>query len=73
MLAVHLFGLFLQKPNPNQERRTTMYETNIVEFSGREARLDPLTELLRTGAQDLIQAAVQTELYCESLRTRRSC
>ena len=39
-----------------------MDETNIVEFSGREVSLDPLTELLRTGAQDLIQAAVQTEL-----------
>ncbi len=39
-----------------------MDETNIVEFAGREVSLDPLTELLRTGAQALIQAAVQTEL-----------
>lgn len=39
-----------------------MDETNIVEMSRREDGLDPLTELLRGGAQDLIQLAVKAEL-----------
>jgi transposase-like protein len=39
-----------------------MDETNIVEMSRREDGLDPLTELLRSGAQALIQLAVKAEL-----------
>lgn len=39
-----------------------MNETNIVEFDRREDALDPLTELLRSGAQDLIRMAVKVEL-----------
>lgn len=39
-----------------------MDETNIVEMSRREQGLDPLTELLRSGAQDLIRLAVKAEL-----------
>jgi len=39
-----------------------MDETNVVEFSSREDALDPLTELLRSGAQDLIRLAVKVEI-----------
>lgn len=38
-----------------------MDETNIVEFSGRDAVTDPLTDLLRKGARELLQAAVEAE------------
>ena len=39
-----------------------MRKNNVLEFQGREIRLDPLTELLRKGAQDLIGQAVELEL-----------
>jgi putative transposase len=39
-----------------------MKESNVVEISGREGISDPLTELLRQGARDLIERAVETEL-----------
>lgn len=39
-----------------------MKENNVIEFAGREQFSDPLTELLRTGARQLIQAAVEAEL-----------
>ena len=39
-----------------------MRKNNVLEFQGREARLDPLTELLRKGAQELIGQAVESEL-----------
>ena len=35
-----------------------MEESNIVEFAGRDAISDPLTELLRKGARELLQSAV---------------
>ena len=38
-----------------------METTNIVEFARRDGMTDTLTELLRTGAQDLIAAAVEAE------------
>ena len=31
-----------------------MAKSNVVEFAGRDALVDPLTELLRTGAEQLI-------------------
>ncbi len=37
-------------------------KNNVIEFSGRETFTDNLTDLLRTGAMQLIQQAVQTEL-----------
>lgn len=37
-------------------------ENNVVAFTGREQFSDALTELLRAGARDLIQQAVETEL-----------
>ncbi len=39
-----------------------MAKSNVVELQGREIVTDPLTELLRTGAQDLICRAVEAEL-----------
>lgn len=39
-----------------------MGKSNVVEFSGREEVGDPLTELLRQGARQLIQQAVKAEL-----------
>ncbi len=39
-----------------------MSKGNVVEFAGREEIGDPLTELLRRGARELIQRAVEAEL-----------
>jgi hypothetical protein len=35
---------------------------SVVEFRGRESSADPLTELLRAGARQLIHRAVEAEL-----------
>lgn len=50
-----------------------MSKSNVVEFSGPAESADPLTELLRQGARDLIQKAVEAELaeYLESFQGRR--
>ena len=39
-----------------------MSESNVVEFSGRVEDVDPLTELLRSGAKELMRQAVDAEL-----------
>ena len=39
-----------------------MSNNNVIELSGRESAVDPLTELLRKGAQELIARAVEAEL-----------
>ena len=39
-----------------------MDKHNVLAFQGRETGADPLTELLRTGAQELVRRAVETEL-----------
>jgi transposase-like protein len=39
-----------------------MIENNLIEFANREANADPLTELLRQGARQLIAQAVEAEL-----------
>ena len=39
-----------------------MSKNNVIELAGREAGEDPLTELLRTGAERLIYQAVEAEL-----------
>ena len=36
-----------------------MGKSNVFEFQGRGTSVDPLTELLRTGAQQLIRQAVE--------------
>lgn len=38
-----------------------MKKNNVVEFAGRDAISDPLTDLLRAGAQQLITQAVEAE------------
>lgn len=51
-----------------------MSKNNIVEFAGRaESTDDPLTDLLRQGARELIQQAVEAELaeYIQSFQGRR--
>ena len=39
-----------------------MGENNVIKLSGRDTLSDPLTELLRTGAERLIYQAVEAEL-----------
>ena len=43
-------------------RYATMDKTNVFEFQGREPIADPLTELLRTGAERLIYQVVEAEV-----------
>lgn len=38
-----------------------MDDATIIDFAGRDAVVDPLTDLLRKGARDLLQAAVEAE------------
>ena len=40
-----------------------MSKNNVIEFEGREASVDPLTELLLDGARKLVFQAVQAEVY----------
>ena len=49
-----------------------MTKNTVIEFTGREQFTDALTELLRTGAQQLIEQAVQAELteYMEQFSDR---
>ena len=52
-----------------------METTNIIDFARRDGMTDALTELLRTGAQELIATAVEAELasylaqFADVLRT----
>jgi len=39
-----------------------MDDATIIEFSGRDTVSDPLTDLLRKGARELLQSAVEAEL-----------
>lgn len=39
-----------------------MDEDNIVKFTSRDAVSDPLTEMLRKSARQLLQSAVEAEL-----------
>ncbi len=39
-----------------------MDKNNIVELAGRERIVDPVTQLLRQGARQLIEQAVEAEL-----------
>ena len=41
-----------------------METTNIVDFALRDGMTDALTEILKSGAQELITAAVEAELAC---------
>ena len=59
MTAVHLVGLVLLHIQPTIRGRTTMEDATIIDFAGRDAVPDPLTDLLRKGARELLQAAVE--------------
>lgn len=50
-----------------------MNKSNVVELSGRAESSDPLTELLRQGARQLIEQAVEAELseYLQGFQNRR--
>ncbi|HBX36141.1 MAG TPA: IS256 family transposase, partial [Pseudohongiella sp.] len=50
-----------------------MDKSNVVGFAGREKIADPLTQLLRQGARELIQQAVEAELseYLQQFTERR--
>lgn len=50
-----------------------MDKSNVVALSGRAGSTDPLTELLREGARELIQKAVEAELaeYLQAFKERR--
>ena len=61
-MAAYLVELLLRDSSPAEERYTTMETTNIVDFARRDGITDALTDLLRTGAQQLIATAVETEL-----------
>ena len=61
MTAVHLVGLVLPHIQPTIRGRTTMGDTTIINFSGRDTVADPLRDLLRKGARDLLQAAIEAE------------
>ena len=39
-----------------------MRKNTVVDLAGRETIADPLTEMLRTGARELIEKAVEVEL-----------
>ncbi len=40
-----------------------METSNIVKLASRDTIIDPLTELLRTGAEQLIYQAVEVEFF----------
>ena len=50
-----------------------MSKGNVVELSGREEFSDPIRELLRRGARDLIQRAIEVELasFMDAFTDRR--
>ena len=61
MAAVHLVGLALLDIQPTIQGRPTMDGATIIDFTGRDAVTDPLTDLLRKGALELLQAVVEAE------------
>jgi hypothetical protein len=58
-LGAYLVELLLKDSTPAQERYTTMETNNIVDFASRDGITDALTQMLRTGAQQLIATAVE--------------
>ncbi len=59
MTAVHLVGLVLQHIQPTIRGRAIMGDSTIINFSGRDTITDPLTDFLRKGARELLQAAIE--------------
>jgi transposase-like protein len=60
-LAAYLVGFVVARQQRNRRRYTTIETTNIVDFARRDGTTDALTNLLRTGAQQLIATAVESE------------
>ena len=60
--AAYQVDLLLRDIKTNQRRYATMTKNNVLEFAGRDAIPDPLTALLRSGPQLLINQAVEAEL-----------
>ena len=61
MTAVHLVGLVLLHIQPRIRERITIDNTTIINFTGRDTFADSLTDLLRKGAQELLQTAIEAE------------
>ena len=61
-MAAYLVELLLEDDNATKERYTTMETSNIVDFASRDGISDALTDLLRTGARQLIVSAVEADL-----------
>jgi putative transposase len=53
--------VFCEKINSNKEG-TTMIKDNVISLESPEGNADVFTDLLRSGARELIKKAVQTEL-----------
>ncbi|WP_445083915.1 hypothetical protein [Candidatus Vondammii sp. HM_W22] len=47
-----------------------MSKNNVVKLAGRDTIIDPLTELPRSGAEQLIYQAVEAELLAEHVERR---
>jgi len=46
-----------------------MAKNNVIELAGRDTIVDPLTDLLRAGAEKLIYQAVEAELQEQLVRS----
>ena len=73
-MAAYLVELLLKDSIPTKERYTTMETNNIVDLSSRDGITDALTDMLKTGAQELIASAVEAELagYMEQFAMART-
>jgi hypothetical protein len=60
--SAYLVNLMLPDIKPTNRGYATMSKNNVVEIKNRDTLTDALTDLLKTGAQQLIQQAVQVEL-----------
>lgn len=56
-----LMALVSQHIQLNIRGRTTMDDTTMINFTGRDTLIDSLTDLLRKGARKLLQAAIEGE------------
>jgi hypothetical protein len=54
--------LFSSRKTIKAKRCTTMIKDNIISLDNPEGKAEVLTNLLRSGARELIKKAVQTEL-----------
>jgi len=59
---VYRVDLLLQDTKATARRYATIGKNNVIELAGRESGNDPLTDLLKAGAEQLIYQAVEAEL-----------